>query len=745
VIKIALFLKTKWKNKENPDKFFQQTFIYFFLITVILAVYWQVTSFEFINLDDPLYVIGNQSIRHGINPESIKWAFSSVEYASNWHPITWISHALDIQFFGMNPGMHHLTNVIFHIVNTILLFIVLEKMTGALWRSAVVAALFALHPLHVESVAWISERKDVLSTFFWLLTMLGYIWYIQQRTVLRYLVVILSYILGLLSKPMLVTLPFILLLLDYWPLNRLETIQKVDIRSSHGNDIVGSGGWWSRLSTLILEKIPLILCALISCGVTFYAQLSSGAVNSLEKIKLIIRIANAIISYVVYLEKMVWPIKLAVFYPYPEIINPFEALLCTLFLLIITTLILIAARNLPYLAVGWVWYLVTLIPVIGIVQVGAQQLADRYTYISLVGIFIIVVWGFTDILTRWRYGKVVLGVLSAFVFTLLMITTWEQLGTWKDSETLFRHALAVTKNNYLAHNNLGVAISTRGDIEGAIWHYRQAIKIKPNYIRACDNIGFKLFDEKKYNEALNQFQECLKIDPENSITHIGLGDTLMATSSFTGAIRSYTEALRINPNHTEVYSKLGLAYLKKGNFQDSIKYCQKALMIEPDDGIAIKVLEVANIAQLRIEGSILELVKSLQTQPENPEIHYKLGDIYQQQGKYDEAIFQLQKAISINPTYSQAMYKLVVVYSDLQDYTNALSMLQKMRLLQPANPEIYYNIACIYAKQNKVSDSISWLKQAIEKGFHNWELIKSDSDLANIRNTAFVHELIKNH
>ena len=744
MIKIASFLKTKWNNKENQDNFFQQTFIYLFLIAVILAVYWQVLSFEFVSFDDTTYITSNNVVKQGITVDGIRWAFAGV-HVSNWHPLTWISHMMDVDLFGMNPGMHHLTNVLFHILNSILLLIVLNKMTGALWKSSAVAVLFALHPLHVESVAWIAERKDVLSTFFWMLTMLGYIWYIQRRTVQRYLVVILSLILGLLSKPMLVTLPFVLLLMDYWPLNRLKIIQKVDTRSNPHKGIVRSCGWWSEYSTLILEKIPLILCALISSGVTFYAQLNGESVLSLEKINLVVRIANAIISYVVYLEKMIWPINLAVFYPYPDIINPLVALLCALFLLIITTLILFAAKNLPYLALGWFWYLVTLLPVIGIVQVGEQQLADRYTYISLIGIFIIVVWGLADILTQWRYGKVVLGVLSASVFALLITTTWVQIGTWKNSEILFRHALAVTKNNYVAHDSLGLAISTRGDFEGAISQYRQAIKIKPNYLLACNSIGFALFDEKKYTEAFKQFQECLKIDPESSIAYLGLGDTMLATSNFTEAIRSYTEALRIDPNHTETYSKLGLAYLKKGNVQDSIKYCHKALMIKHDDAIATKVLEVANIAQLRIEGSIFELNKSLQTQPENPEIRYKLGDIYQQQGEYDKAISQLQKAISINPMFFQAMYKLVFIYSELQDYTNSLSMLHKMMLLQPGNPDIYYNIACIYAKQNKVSDSISWLKQSIEKGFHNWELIKSDSDLANIRNTAFVHELIKNH
>jgi Flp pilus assembly protein TadD len=599
------------------------------------------------------------------------------EYSFNWHPLTWVSHMLDVELYGLNPGLHHLTNVIFHILNSILLFLILEKMTGARWRSAAVAALFALHPLHVESVAWIAERKDVLSTFFWMLTMASYLLYVHSRTLSRYLVVVFFYILGLLSKPMLVTLPFILLIMDLWPLNRLELIQTGDNGNNNFKAMWESSGRWSRLRSLILEKIPLIILATISCGITIHAQRSWGAVGSLEGLPIGTRIANAIISYVAYLWKMLWPLNLAAFYPYPDAFPPFEVISCLLILLSITGLILFFAKSFPYLMVGWLWYLGTLIPVIGIMQVGSQSMADRYTYIPLIGIFLSLVWGLWELFCRLRHGKAAFGVVSVTALVLFTVITQVQVGFWKNSETLFRHAIKVTKNNYMAHNNLGVVLLDKGDVEGAIREYQEALRMKPMFYLAHFNLGLAYTKKGEASRAIEYYVKGLQINPDYTKVHNDLGALFMMAGQTDEAIKQYDESLRLDPYQPAVYNNLGNTYIHKADLNKAAE-CFK-------------------------------------------------------------------KAVQINPDYTMALYGLVLIYSTRQEYPKALEMLQKIRRLQPNKPEVSYNIACIYAKQKMADESIDWLKQSVGKGFHDWDLLKNDPDLANIRGTAFMKNLIKNH
>ena len=367
--------------------------ICFSLVISILCIYWQVRHFSFVNYDDPQYVTANYAVQAGLAFENIRWAFTAV-HANNWHPLTWLSHMLDCQIYGLDPGRHHLTNVLFHILNTLLLFLVFKKMTGALWKSAFVAALFALHPLHVESVVWVAERKDVLSTFFFMLTLWSYTRYVERTNLYNYLMVLLFFMLGLMTKPMLVTLPFVFLLLDYWPL------QRFCFGSSDSN------GQRSFYWGLVWEKMPLFILSSASSVVTYLVQKSSGAVNSLAAIPFHVRIANALLSYVSYIEKMLWPEHLAVLYPYPNVILPWKIVCAGLLLMMISVFIFRRLRSKPYLAVGWLWYLGTLVPVIGIVQVGAQAMADRYTYVPLIGIFFIAAWGGADLVTKWRFRKI---------------------------------------------------------------------------------------------------------------------------------------------------------------------------------------------------------------------------------------------------------------------------------------------------------------------------------------------------
>jgi hypothetical protein len=419
---------------------------------------------KFISFDNSnVFIINN--VQAGVTPESITWAFTATR-ASNWHPLTWLSHILDFQLFGLNAGWHHLINVLFHIANTLLLFFVLRGMTGALWRSGFVAALFALHPLHVESVAWVSERKDVLSTFFWILTMWGYAGYVRRPGIKRYLLVLLLFALGLMAKPMLVTLPFVLLLLDYWPLGRLQP----------GSSLNGSRSEQRSLGLkLILEKIPLFFLSAGSSVATFMVQKSGGAVASLDSMPLSARVANALVSYVSYLGKMFWPYHLAVPYPLRAELPGWHVAGSSALLLAITLLALRAVRRRPYLAVGWLWYLGTLVPVIGLVHIGSQAMADRYTYVPLVGIFVVIAWGISELAAGWRYRKIGLTALGSVVLAILMVTSWHQVGYWKSSVTLLERSISVNPNNPVASMNLGHALIAGGKLEQGIDQFSEAL------------------------------------------------------------------------------------------------------------------------------------------------------------------------------------------------------------------------------------------------------------------------------
>ncbi|MGO9147156.1 MAG: tetratricopeptide repeat protein [Desulfomonilia bacterium] len=608
------------------NKYWIKSIIVIIIAACVFAVYWQVNGFNFINFDDPVYITTNKDIRHGLTIDGLKFAFICV-YASNWHPLTWISHMLDVEMFGLNPGMHHLTNVLLHILNSILLFLVFERMTGALWRSAVVAALFALHPIHVESVVWISERKDVLSTFFWMLTMLAYHWYVMNKTISRYLLVALLFGLGLMAKPMLVTLPFVLLLLDFWPLRRNELSFRLT-----STDSLHEQNMWPHINLhgavpLILEKTPLIVMAVIAGSETFYAQWVGGAVNSLGQVPLAMRVQNAITSYVAYLWKMIWPMHLAVFYPYPWHFNIAVVASCLIFLTIVTFTVIIVGKRMPYLATGWLWYLGTLVPVIGIIKVGSQAMADRYTYIPLIGIFVMVVWGLRDIFSRWSYGKVALGSLALIILALLTWATSIQVATWKNSEILFSHALAVTKDNYLAHDNLGVALFDRGDVDGAIKHYRESIRLRRNYVNAQCNLGVALAKKKQYAEAFTHYRECLRIKPGYSEAYYNMGVALADLGRKDEAVKQYTEVLKNYPRHENAHRNLGLLLAEKGNFDEAIAHYYKALDANPDNvGTRINLAD-SLLKKGNIERALIQIEEALKIDPKNLNLHTKFEEI----------------------------------------------------------------------------------------------------------------------
>jgi len=544
------------------------------LVLAILVVYWPLMYHDFINLDDNVYVTENPNVRSGFTKAGFIWAFTKT-HSANWHPLTWLSHMLDCQLFGLNAGMHHLTNLIFHIANSVLLFMVLMRMTGALWRSAFVAALFALHPLHVESVAWIAERKDMLSTLFWVLSMWAYVRYAEQPRVNRYLAVVMFFVLGLMSKAMLVTLPFVLLLMDYWPLGRVQLGRRENTGKSRFHR--------SSFFHLVWEKAPLFVLALISCVLTFLVQEQGGGVASSDEFPLNTRISNALVSYTVYMGKMIWPSDLSVFYPHPGIIPRWEPIAAGLLVASLSILCIRAVRTRPYLAVGWLWYLGTLVPVIGLVQVGNQAMADRYTYIPLIGLFIMIAWGVPDLLRKWRYRKTIIAICTGLILSAIMVCTWVQIRHWKDGISLFKHALNVTVNNHLAHNNLGLLLLNQGRANEAIRHYFKAIKIKPRWALAHYNMGVAKAGQRKFAEAIEHYSEAIKLNPNSSKAHNNLANVLLAQRRFDAAIAHYLEALRINPDYGNAHSNIGIAFAAKGDLNEAISHFREALRLNPDD------------------------------------------------------------------------------------------------------------------------------------------------------------------
>jgi hypothetical protein len=469
------------------------------LVLATLVAYWQVLDHSFITYDDDLYVTNNSYVLQGLNLISIKWAFS-LNDAFYWHPLTWLSHMLDVELYGLNSGMHHSTNLIFHALNSILLFFVFNRMTGKLWRSAFVAACFALHPLNVESIAWVAERKNALSTLFWILTILSYTLYVERPGQLRYLSVVLCFILGLMAKPMLVTLPFVLLILDFWPLNRWRL---------GSTDFKLSASWH-----LLIEKIPLFALAFLSILVSSLSVYRLGIVTSVNLKPLGLRIANALISYVNYLGKMLWPGNMAFLYPYPLTVSVWQTIGSGFLLLFFSTTFLINLRKTPYLGVGWLWYLGTLVPVIGLVQAGFwPAMADRFTYVPAIGIFVIIAWGLPDLLAGWQSGKKILFSAAAVVLLFFMTMTSAQVKYWRDSKALYKHTLEVTKNNYLVHNNLGNVYFRNRQLPEAVYQFSEALRINPGYALAHNNLGASLILMGNIEKAIFHFQEAIKINP----------------------------------------------------------------------------------------------------------------------------------------------------------------------------------------------------------------------------------------
>jgi protein O-mannosyl-transferase len=648
------------------------------LAAATLLAYEPILQSEFITYDDGSYITQNPPVLSGINGTSMAWAFTAF-HSGNWHPVTWISHMVDCQLFGVNPAGHHLMNLLLHIANSLLLFLVFQRMTRAVWPSAFIAAVFALHPLHVQSVAWAAERKDVLSTLFWLLTIWAYVRYVERPEAKRYLLGLLCFALGLMSKPMLVTLPFVLLLMDYWPLGRIRP------RALHTAEHAGKkSGREQRpkilsLASAVKEKLPFAALAAASSVVTFIAQRQGGAVAAVETLPFNLRVANALVSYVAYIGKTLWPSDLAFFYPHPgEHLPLWQAALAGFLLAGATFAAVRFARNRPSIAVGWLWYIGTLAPVIGIVQVGLQAMADRYMYVPMIGLSLILAWGPFDMKA---ISHSLLRIVAIILVAGMGASTFVQAGYWHDSATLYLHAIDVTEHNWVAHTNLAVVLAGQGNIDGAIAEYREALQIKPDYAEAQRHLAFHLANQGHTEEAIEHLNEALRIQPDPE-AHNNLGGLLARQGKVGEAIHHYEEALKLDPTYVEAHFNLAFFLSREGHPKESLEHYSEAVRIKPDYADARLNLGNLLIALARTDEGIAQYALLARYNPNYEKGQLAWGSQLAAQRKFAEAITHYNAALRINPSYREAYLQLGQAFSQLGDTSEAKAAFDKARQLQ---------------------------------------------------------------
>ena len=633
------------------------------LALITLLAYWPVRNAGFVVFDDPDYVTENSHVQAGLTWAGVKWAFTTF-HASNWHPLTWLSHMLDASLFGPNAGAQHFVNVLFHAANAVLLFLLLFRATSQLWPAAFAAALFAWHPLHVESVAWISERKDVLSAFFGLLTLFAYVRYAEEAAVQNpnrkawRIGALVLFALGLMVKPMLVTLPFVMLMLDFWPLGRFRTTSLSANESKTA--VIERGMRSTQFSKLLLEKIPFFLLTIASSIVTCFAQ-RGEAVMSFEQRPFGLRLENALVAYVEYLAKTLWPARLAVIYPLPGHIPSWQVAVAVIVVVAITVMACLACRRAPYLLIGWLWFVGTLVPVIGLVQVGGQALADRYTYIPLIGIFIAMAYGLAQLTLRFRIPAVQISIAAGLVLAACLFATERQLGFWQNSETLFRRAIAVTDNNAIAHINLGVALEQEDRREEALAEYHKAIAIDPNRFQAHNNLANLLSAMGERNEAVQQYQAALRLNPKAALAHANFGTLLSEMGRFDEAMSEYNRSARLAPGDPRPHYLMGKACLRHGQSVEAVKHFRRSLQIAPNDYQTLtwlaRVLASDKNPAIRYGKDAVSFAQRANelTGGEQPFVLDTLAMAYAEAGRFKEAQETIQKAIDSASTGAKEM------------------------------------------------------------------------------------------
>lgn len=621
------------------------------LVLMTFAVFGAALSFGFVDYDDPVYVYDAPQIKSGLTAAGVKWAFTQT-HAGNWHPLTSISHMLDCEMYGLRASRHHLTNLVLHAATAVLLFLVLRSMTGTLWRSAVVAAVFAIHPLRVESVVWISERKDVLSGLLFMLTLAAYLRYARAPGLSRYAVVAVAFACALMAKQTVVTLPFVLLLVDFWPLRRFGTVATTQLRPT--------------LTRAILEKIPLLFLSAGASAATVLAQ--RVTIATVEGLPFVWRLENAIVTCVIYLWQMIWPANLAAFYPHPNGTVPLWLVASTAaFVLVVSAAAFMRREKLPELFTGWFWYLVLLVPVIGIVQVGGQAHADRYTYLPHIGIYVAAVWLLARVLGTSRIHRAVAVAAAGVAIAALMWLARTQTTFWRDSETLWRRALAVTSGNEVAHNGLGWVLLGRGQLDEAIAHFEAATRAHPSYVEAQNNLAAALTKKGRFADAIERLEKLLATQPHQTDARYNLGNAYVASGRLDEAIAEYERTLAANPRHSGARYNLGNVYLQRGQFDAAIREFQNALALRPDYAAGYYNIGNALFEKGDAAQAIANYEKALHLQPDNAEAHNNIGLAHTIRAQPREAVHHWQRALALRPDFADAQNNLAWVLATCPD------------------------------------------------------------------------------
>jgi len=682
------------------------------LAGITWLVFGQTVAHQFVTYDDPQYVYENAGVAAGLSLESVLWAFTHT-VGGNWHPVTVISHMLDCQLYGLTPAGHHFTNVLLHTIAVILLFLVLRRMTGTVWQSALVAALFAIHPLHVESVAWISERKDLLSAVFFMLTLGAYIRYVHKRSFTSYILLLLVFALGLMSKPMLVTVPFVLLLLDYWPLKRFEPEAPV----KHGQKRRVEGRESTR--RILLEKIPLLFLSFGSCAATLFAQ--RHFIDPIGHLSLMSRFSNAAVATVIYLRQLVWPFGLSVFYPHPrQSLSILQVSAAALFLIAISAGAFMCRRRHPYFLTGWFWFLGMLVPVSGIVQVGEQAHADRYMYLPQIGLYILVIWFVADTVSSWRHQRILLATAMASSLALLMFPAWKQTSYWRDGRTLWMHALAVDPQNDTAHISLCDLDLRENRLDDAILHARTALEIRPDSADAHSRLGVALSAIGQNEEASIHFQKALETHQIRPRVHYNIATLLLNSGHLDEAIAEFQKELQIQPGFVEAHNNLGIALTSKGEFDEALAHFQKALELDPHLPKVHHNIAMILLRQGQLDQAVAYLQKELQVNPASAEAHNDLGIAWSQEGKIDQAISEWQKTLELQPDNLNAYCNLVWVFATFPDDAirsgaKAVALGEHaLKLSGEKDPRIYRLLAAAYAENRQFDKAVETAQRGSE-------------------------------
>jgi tetratricopeptide (TPR) repeat protein len=696
--RVNYFTRQSGKDRVRSRDFRVEALICLCLVFVTLSTYWQVRQHDFIDFDDDIYVTSNRYVRDGLTLDGLKWSWgTNNENRTYWHPLTWLSHMSDVQMFGVNAGYSLMINVFLHILNSLLLFFVLRRWTTSVWPAAIVAALFSIHPIGVESVAWVAARKNLLSSLFWILTLLTYGCYAARPAAGRYLAVILCFTLGLLAKPMLVTLPFVLLLMDYWPLGRL-TLEK------NGNFSLAS------LVRLVIEKSPLLVLSAFSISLSMSSLEGHNSFTPYGAVPIGLRIGNALVSYIAYIGKLFWPLELSVYYPYPKDIPLWQPAGASLILMGVTWVVWRLRRERPFIIVGWLWYLGTLLPVIGLVQAGLwPAMADRFAYIPFIGLYIIIGWG-SVVVFGDRLNQRIFGVLFASLMILLAARAWQQVTYWENSLTIFGRAIELDEGNIIAHNNIGKSLIESGHVSEAVKHYEIALNHDPNYASAHISLGYALSIQGKTDDSVSHLQEALRINPNKASAHYFLGNILSQQDRLQEAIRHYGKAIELKPEYFEAHNNLANLLADQGRLDDAVRHYKKVLLINPRYAKAYNNLGSALFRKNRVKEAVHNYGLAINYNPDYAEAHNNLGVALKKQGQLDEAVIQYQRALQLMPQYGEAHFNLGLALAYTGDIETAAIHFEEALRIKPDDVQIKHHKEKTQVKLDAINADIETLK-----------------------------------